>query len=311
MLRIYLSHWQKTLVIALPIVMGNVGHILLHLADSAMVGRVGSNSLAAASLGNGVATVMLVLGMGLTFGLTPLVAASLGKKDRPEIVGWLRNAALINLIVGILLFLLVLLVAPILGMLNQPVQVVKLATPYFQVVGLSLVPLMVFQTYKQFAEGLSDTTVAMYVSIFANCLNIFLNWVFIFGELGMPRMELMGAGWATFFSRVVMALLMMAYVYYGKNFKIYRAGFVFRGFSWEKIRKLVAVGLPIGFQFVLEVGVFVFGLIMIGWIGAAPLAAHQVAISLAAVTYMMASGISSATTVRVGFYLGAGKPRHL
>jgi len=146
----------------------------------------------------------------------------------------------------------------------------------------------------------------MYISIIANSLNIVLNYIFIWGKLGLPAMGLVGAGWATFISRVVMALMMGAYVLYGKRFALFVKFMRMRHLSFIHMYRIYKLGLPISVQMIFEMGAFSFSAIMIGWLGAKQLAAHQIAINVASVTYMMASGIAAAATIRVGNQKGLG-----
>jgi MATE family multidrug resistance protein len=163
---------------------------------------------------------------------------------------------------------------------------------------------MIFQTYRQFAEGLSSTRVAMIIVIGSNLLNIVLNYVLIFGRLGFPALGLNGAGWATLISRCVMGFSMMMYVYYGKKFRAYKFGFKFGSYSRPLISKMLHIGIPAGSQFIFEAGAFGFSAIMMGWLGTTALAAHQIAINLATISYMTTSGMGAAATIRVGNFLG-------
>jgi len=163
---------------------------------------------------------------------------------------------------------------------------------------------MLFQTFKQFAEGLSQTKQAMYITIFCNVINVFLNWVMIYGNLGFPALGLNGAGWATLISRIMMGLMMAYYVLNSKRYSIYNLSLGFKKLSFPMFSKLIKIGVPTGFQFIFEVGAFSAAAIMMGWIGVTALAAHQIAINLASISYMMASGLSTAAMVRVGNQLG-------
>jgi MATE family, multidrug efflux pump len=304
--RKYRFHFIRTLQIAWPIMFGQLGHIMASLVDTAMVGQVGYVSLAAAALANSFFVLFLTFGMGTSYGIGPLVSAADGQKDHTAIVQWLRHGMIVNFLSGVLLFLLIIISSPLIMHLNQPADVVILALPYLKILALSIIPFMVFQHFRQFAEGLAYTKAAMYISLISNVLNVLLNYVLIFGKFGFPRMELIGAGWATLISRVIMAGLMIGYVYYNRHFKKFREGFQLRNLSKYYNITLLKLGVPIGFQYTFEAGAFVVGAFLIGTMGDIPLAAHQVAIMLAATTYLMASGISSAVTVRVGKYLGMG-----
>ena len=188
--------------------------------------------------------------------------------------------------------------------LHQPPEVIELTMIYMSIVGFSAFPLMIFQTYKQFIEGLSIMKPAMVISILANIINAFANWVLIFGEFSFPKLGLAGAAWATFASRAFMALVIMFYVMRNDKFKQYDVTFHFRGLNFPVIKKILRLGLPSGFQYFFEVGAFSFAVIMIGWIGTNALAAHQIAINLASISFMGVLGISQAASIRVGNAMG-------
>lgn len=297
----YKSHLSKNFLLAYPVMLSQFGHIMVGVADSMMVGQLGAVPLAAASLGNVIFHFLMAFGIGLSYAITPLVSSADGAGNSSKIAALLRHGTVINGAGGLILFLMILAGAPILYYLNQPIDVVELAIPYIFIVTFSLVPLMFFQTYRQFAEGLSFTKQAMIIVIGSNLINIGLNYILIFGKLGFPAMGLNGAGWATLISRFILAGWMAWYIYSGKPFQQFRAGFqMAQSYSRKMFRSLLKIGVPSGFQFTFEVGAFGFAAIMVGWLGAEALAAHQIAINLAAITYMTASGLSAAATIRVG-----------
>ncbi|MEX2594356.1 MAG: MATE family efflux transporter [Anditalea sp.] len=298
------AHFPKTLSLAYPVMLSQLGQVMVGVADSMMVGRLGAEPLAAASLANSIFFVVLMFGIGISMAITPLVAAADGEGKHKRIARLLKHGFVINAFTGCVLFLLVLLAAPSLFHLNQPVEVVKLAIPYLGIITLSLIPFMFFQTFKQFTEGLSQTKQAMSITIFCNLINIFLNWVLIYGELGFPAMGLNGAGWATLISRILMAVMIFYYVWISKRYASYKIGFGFKKLSFPLITRMLHIGVPTGFQFIFEVGAFSAAAIMMGWIGVNALAAHQIAVNLASISYMMASGLSAAAMVRVGNQLG-------
>jgi multidrug resistance protein, MATE family len=305
------KHIKETVLLALPVCLGQLGHVMVGVSDSLMVGNfgdensnIGTLSLAAASLANALVHIVMVLGIGISFGVTPLVAASHSKKNHHEITDLLKHSILLCFITGLGLFITLYFCSPLLELFNQPQEVVELAIPYFKIIVFSMLPLMLYLSFKQFAEGLSDTRVAMYISILSNLLNVFLNYLLIYGNWGFEAMGLNGAGWASFIARVVMALAMAYYIYKAAKFKPYRSGFNISNYNWKKVNEIFKLGLPVGLQFTFEVSAFAIAAIMIGWISAADLAAHQIAISLASLTYMFASGLSAAASVRVGNYFG-------
>lgn len=297
-------HARRLLQIALPVMLSYLGHVLVGTADSMMVGQLGKVPLAAVSLGTSIVVLPLMFGLGLSYGLTPLVAAADGRGNKRRISNLLQHSLLVNLIASIGLVALTLLVLPFLDDMEQPPAVVAIAGPYLAIVAISLIPLMIFQAFKQFAEGLGFTQKAMYFTLAANGVNIFFNWVLIYGKWGFPAMGLEGAGWSTLGSRIAMMLAMAYYCYRSPRFKEYREYFSLKRFKRKLSIKLVKLGVPMGLQFVFEVGAFTGAVIMAGWIGDTAQAAHQIAINLASMSYMIASGLSAAATVQVGNLLG-------
>jgi len=283
--------------------LSQLGHITVGVADSLMVGQLGAVPLAASSLANSIFAIIITFGIGISYGITPLVAASDGEGDQVGIRYYFKHGLILNMVTGIALFGLVMGFSYTLYDFGQDEEVVALAIPYLVVVTFSLVPFMFFQTYRQFAEGLSHTKHAMYVTLAANVINVLLNYVLIFGKFGFPALGLLGAGYATLISRILMALMMGLYIGYSKDFDNYDLKFKWF-FERLYFNRILKIGLPSAIQFMFEVGAFVMAAIMIGWLGAEALAAHQIAINLATISYMTASGISSAATIRVGNQLG-------
>ncbi|MCC9165560.1 MATE family efflux transporter [Pontibacter harenae] len=305
----YKEHFSKNFFLAYPVVLSQLGHIMVSVFDSLMVGQLGTVPLAAASLGNSIFTITLVFGLGVSYSITPLIAGAEGRRNYTRISLLLLNGLVSNVLLGILLFIAGYFFSPYITVLDQPPKVVGLAVPYINILFLSMVPLMVFQAFRQFAEGLSLTKQAMYISIVANSLNIFLNYIFIWGKFGVPAMGLVGAGWATLISRIIMAMMMAGYVLYAKRFEIFRKYLRLSHLSLLHMYHIFKLGLPISVQMIFEMGAFSFSAVMIGWLGAKELAAHQIAINVASVTYMMASGIAAAATIRVGNQKGLGNYR--
>lgn len=277
---------------------------MVGVADSVMVGHLGTDPLAAAALGNVIFHLLMTFGIGVSYAITPLVAAADGEGNIRESASILKHGTLINFSISIILLLLVAVGGRGLYYLNQPEQVVELSLPYLNIIISSIIPLMLFQSGRQFAEGLSQTRQAMVVTITGNVLNIVLNYILIFGKLGFPALGLNGAGYATLISRVFMAVLMWTYLVKSDRYSKYLAIIKQIKTSIIMIRKMLRIGLPAGFQFIFEVGAFGLSAIMIGWFGAQSLAAHQIAINMASISYMMASGLAAAATIRVGNQLG-------
>lgn len=284
---------------------GSLGHIMVGVADSVMVGQyLGAVPLAAVSLANSVFHIPFVFAIGVAFGLTPLVANADGEHDKLKSAGLWKNAFYVNLTLGVLLSLVLVAIEPMLGMMNQEPSVVSLALPYFSIISWSMIPFLLFLNLKQFAEGLSDTLTATRISLGANVLNIVLNYALINGVWGFPNLGLNGAAWATFIARVAMFFGLWLYIRFHQKFQEYWHARVQTNFSWNNVRSILDIGIPSGLQYIFEVGAFAISAILVGTIGALPQAAHQVSITLASISYMTASGLSAAAAIRVGNQLG-------
>ncbi len=297
-------HLVQTAQLAYPVMIGQLGFIMMGVVDSMMVGGLGAIPLAAASVANSLFILILIIGLGISFAVTPLVAIAVGAEKHSECNMIFNQSIWINLLLGMLLFAATYVCADFLKYLNQPAAVVAQAISYTKILGLSMLPIMLFQTYKQFIEGLSVTRPGMIVTILANFINAGVNWILIYGKLGFPALGLDGAGWATFFSRLFMGTVLMFYVIKSKHFSEYNVLIKFKGFSIRIIKRILALGFPSAVQYVFEVGAFSFAVIMIGWLGTKQLAAHQIAISLASISYMATLGISTAGAIRVGNAVG-------
>lgn len=284
--------------------LSQMGHILVSVADSMMVGRLGAVPLASVSLANSVFSVIMLFGIGVSYGMTPLIASADGANDKRMGAKFFKHGVYLNSILGVVLLIIGLVVGESMYLLDQDPKVLQGALPYFYTLVFSLFPLMIFQGFRQFAEGLSMTRQAMYISVSGNALNVFFNYGLIYGELGMPELGLVGAGWASLISRVLMAIGMAGFILTYKPLKRYVA-------LWSKIklrsfvfRRILNIGVPSGLQYIFEIGAFSTAAVMVGWIGAEALAAHQIALNLSAITYMIATGISAAGAIRTGNQLG-------
>ena len=302
----YKPYYSDNLRLAMPIVVSQLGHTLAHLADSVIVGHfAGTIQLAAVSLVNSLFMLILVLGMGLAYGLTPLIAQENGRKNYDECGKLLSNSLIINFFISLLLYGFVHLgTLLVIDHIGQAPEVVAYAKPYLGLLGFSIIPLMIFQTFKQFAEGLGFTKQAMFVSIWGNVINIVLGVVFVKGMFGITPMGVKGVGLSTLIDRTVMAIVMSVYVMRSPVFKVYVKQFKISFFDKVRAFKIVKIGAPVALQYSFEISAFSGAAILIGTIGAIEQAAHQVAINLASITYMMASGIASAATIKTGNNFG-------
>lgn len=301
------KHIKETLSLAYPVAIGQLGYVLMHIVDSIMVGRLGADALAAVSLGSSLCFVIMVFGIGISIALSPLVAFAIGKQDRNDAELLLHQSVYVNTITGFLLIGVNLLLVEMIPLFGQEPAVEHQAMAYGRALAFSLLPIMLFQSYKQFLEGLQIMRPAMVITIVANGVNAVVNYWLIFGGLGVPAFGVVGAGLATFVSRTFMFLALVGFISRSNLAHEYR----FNPFpvKWhiESVKKLLRIGIPSGMQYFFEVGAFTVAAVMVGWFGAVPLAAHQVAISISGLTYMITAGVAAASSVRVGHYLGAGE----
>ena len=304
MMILFKNEIKKTFVLSLPIVVSQIGQMLMSVTDNIMVGKVGAQALAAASIANAMFMLIMVVGFGLTVAVTPLTAIAYGAGKDEECGVVLRQGILVNLFFGTLLCGITLLFSESIQYLNQPDEIVGPASLYMKVLGISMLPLMLFQSYRQFAEGVSFLKPAMIIMLLANIVNIFANWIFIYGNLGATPLGLTGAGIATFSSRTFMAVTLMIVIRRSSKMKRFDPTLNYRKIDFPMMRRLLSIGIPAGFQYFFEVSAFTASSIMIGWIGTVALAAHQIALNLASISFMVAMGISSAATIRVSNAVG-------
>ncbi len=298
------THIKETLELAYPVIISQLGFIMMGVVDTLMVGGLGAVPLAAASIANSLFILILIIGIGISYAVTPLASIAAGADQFGECGILFRNSFFINAITAFILLAATYSISLIIPFLNGNKSVVVLSVSYTQILGFSIIPAMLFQTYKQVLEGLSIVKPAMVVTIIANLVNVLGNWIFIYGKFGFPALGLDGAGWATFFSRTFMGIALMYYVVRSQEFKSYDLVLHFKEIKKDTIKKLLNIGIPSAFQYVFEVGAFSFAVIMVGWLGTKQLAAHQIAINLASVSFMATLGISSAGSIRVGNAVG-------
>ena len=302
--RRFWAELARTLALACPIMAGQVGQMLMGLVDTLMVGHVGTSSLAAAAFANCLVNVAFVFGIGVLTSVGVLVsrAHGAGMDQHKRVI--LRSSIWLSAMVGVIVATVLTLAQPWLSVFRQPETVLGQAKPFIAILSWSLVPALVFISSKTFSEGLSRPLVPALIMYLGVALNVFLNWVFIFGNLGAPALGLVGAGWATLISRIVTmtGTLLFCVRVTGSGFSVLLPSLL----SLPTIRSLLRIGLPVGFQLLSEIGAFAFAAILMGWIGTAALAAHQIAITCAATTFMFPLGIAQAVGVRIGQAVGAG-----
>lgn len=295
------DHLLKNLSLSFPIMISQLGHITVGVFDSLMIGKVSVSQLAAVSLATSIFSFILLFCIGLSYGITPLISSSdRGKKYVSSI---LYNGMLVNVISSILLVSFVILTKHLLSYLGQDEEVLFHTYSYLDIICISLIPLILFQTFKQFIEGLGFTKPSMYISVISNVINVVLNAVLIFGLFGFPRLEIIGAAYATLISRVIMFLLILIYCLNDRRFSKYILKTKFL-VNMNHIKDIFKIGFASGLQYIFEVGAFSVATVMTGSIGAIHLAAHQIALNLASISYMIASGIGSASMISLSYYDG-------
>ncbi len=301
----YVRHYREHILLSLPVAISQLGHVFVGVADTIMAGKLGKVPLASAAIASSLFVPVMMLGIGISYGATSLIARADGAGDKREISSVFKHSFVLNLVISLFLLFLLYEINLVLKTLNQPEEVIVAAAPFAEWLAWSILPLMLFQTFKQFAEGLSVTRQAMVVSISANVLNVLLIYVFMYGWAGIvPPMGLNGIAIATLVARCFMAAAMIFIVLTDARFQVYVKEWTTITFDFSKFVKLLFISLPIGLQLTLEAGAFGFAFIIAGWLGTTEIAAHQVALNMAGVTYMGATGIAAAATVRVGNELG-------
>ncbi|QXP78174.1 MULTISPECIES: MATE family efflux transporter [Winogradskyella] len=299
-----LSHYTKefryNLRLASPVMLGMLGHTFVSFVDNVMVGQLGAAELAAVSLGNSFIFIAMSLGIGFSTAITPLVAEADTENDFDKGKSVFKHGLFLCTVLGLILFIILLFAKPLMYIMDQPKEVVDLAIPYLDLVAFSLVPLIVFQAFKQFSDGLSLTKYPMYATIVANLLNVAINYILIFGKFGFPEMGIVGAAVGTLVSRFVMVAYLWCLLAKREKSKAYVTNLKFFNLSKAPIKKLTNLGLPSALQMFFEVGIFTAAVWLSGTLGANAQAANQIALNLSSMTFMVATGLSVAAMIRVG-----------
>ena len=300
----YTKEFKYNLKLAYPVILSLLGHTFVQLVDNIMVGQLGSKELAAVSLGNSFFYIGMAIGIGFSTAITPLVAQSDGSNDKYNLKKILFHGIVTCSILGFLMFLLVSNSKFLMINVNQPEEVLVLAKPYLNWISISLIPLVMFQGFKQFSDGMSDTKPGMYATIFSNIINIILNYVLIFGIAFFPKLGVEGAAIGTLISRFSMLLFIFFYFKISNKYKLYLTQFFSLKFRFSILKKIYNIGLPSALQMLFEVGFFTSAILLSGMIGKNAQAANQIALNLSTISYMVAMGLSVAAMIRVGNYLG-------
>ena len=304
-MRINSLYYKQNINIAFPIMLSLAGQAIVQMADNIMVGQLGAPELAAVSLAGAIIMNTMVVGMGIATGLTPLVGQAHALDDKERIAGFFQNSLLLNTTVSLVLTLFLFLLMPYLTMMGQPAEVVELCKGYYILTSFSVIPFILFMTFKQYMEGVGNTKVAMVITISCNVL-ILLNYIFIYGKFGAPFLGVAGAGLATLISRLMMPVAFFLYIHRSQIYSPVFRFFRFSNTSSPKIKQLLQVGYPIAGQMVVEFLSLSLITVMMGWLGTIALAANQIVMSMISLTFMISSGIAGATTILVSHEFGRG-----
>ncbi len=307
----YTREFGKNLNIAYPVMLGQLGHVMVGLVDNLMIGRLGAAPLAAVSLGNAMVFIAMSMGIGFSFAITPLIAEADGADDLEGGRSYFHHGLILSTINGLLLFIMLLVAKPVLYYLDQPEEVVELAIPYLNIVALSMLPLMAFQAFKQFADGLSQTRYAMYATLLANVVNVVFNYLLIYGIWIFPRLELEGAAWGTLISRFFMLWFVWEILRRKAKFLEYFKWSKKEMIKWSIFKRILSLGFPTALQMLFEVAIFTATVFLAGNLGTNPQAANQIALNLASMTFMIAVGLGVTATIRVGNQVGLKQYREL
>ena len=297
---VYTREFRYNLKLAYPVMIGMLGHTFVQFIDNVMVGQLGTAELAAISLGNSFVFIAMSIGIGFSQAITPLIAEADGAKKDNDISGIFEHSFLICLILGLILFTVVFLNRNLLYFMNQPIEVVKLASPYLFWVSFSLISIVTFQSFRQFADGLSFTKAAMYSTLLGNVINVILNFFLIFGLWIFPKLGVEGAAIGTLISRICMLIFIVVYLKLHKKLSKYIKRFFPSKVQIQRVKKIIYLGLPSALHSFFEVAFFISAVWMAGIIGKNSQAANQIALILASMTYMVAVGVGVAAMIRVG-----------
>jgi MATE family multidrug resistance protein len=307
----YTKEFSYNIKLAYPVILGMLGHTLIGIVDNYMVGSLGSTELAAVSLGNSFIFIALSIGIGFSTAITPLTAEADAEQNDKKIRSTFHHGLLLCTVLGVALFILTVLSKQIMYLMHQPEAVVALASPYIDWVAFSLIPVIIYQGYKQFADGLSKTKYSMYAILMANVVHVFFNYVLIYGIWGFPKMGIIGAALGTVLSRIMMVVFMHYLMKRNAALTHYFENFSFKEIRKSILKKIINLGSPSAMQMLFEVTLFTAAIWLSGSLGKNSQAANQIALILASSTFMVAMGLNVTAMIRVGRAKGMNDYKNL
>lgn len=301
----YARHFKELITIGTPIVIGQLGIIILSFADTMMIGHHSTYELGAASFVNTVVNLVIFFGTGYSYGMTPIVSGAYGRQNYALAGRTVRVSIKTNMMWAAILMAMMYVFYLCIPKLGQPEELLPYIRPYFLILMFSIPFVMLFNVFKQFADGITDTQVSMWLLLGVNALHIGSNYVLIYGKFGFPEMGLLGAGVSTLISRIILACS-AAFLFFGtRRYERYRAYFMDKDTS-GLFRRLNSLGWPVALQITMESAAFTLSAIMIGWLGTIALAAHQIMITVSQLCFMVYYGMGAAVAIRVGYFRGQG-----
>ena len=302
----YNNHYRTLLSIGIPIMIGQLGMIILSFADTMMVGHHSTSELGAASFVNNIMNLVIITGTGFSYGLTPIVGGMFGRKQLPEAGQALRCSLLANTLAAVIMMAALTILYFNLANIGQPDELLLYMRPYYLVLLASLPFVMLFNAFKQFTDSITETRTSMWILLSGNLLNIIGNYILIYGKMGVPEMGVVGAGVSTLISRIVMVGIFLAVFLCKRSMKQYREGFFSLGWSRQLVRRLTTLGTPIALEMGMETASVSLSIIMVGWLGTIALASHQVMSTISQFTFMVYYGLGAAVAVRTSYFHGQG-----
>ena len=295
--------------LAAPVIIAELGWVTMGIVDTLMVGDMGAEAIGATGLGSALFIAVGVFAMGLLLGLDPLVGAAFGAKRIDECHHWLVAGVWLAILASPPIVAAMFVIVGVLPYLGLPPAVLVLAGPYLAIVTWSLPPLLLYVAFRRYLQAMNIVNVVTYTLIAANLVNVAVNWILINGKLGAPALGVRGAAYATLLSRVAMAGALFIVILRRERHTVPQLADTPLSLDVSRVRRLIVLGFPAGGQMLLEVGVFATATALAGRVSATALAAHQIAINMAALTFMIPFGLSSAAAVRVGQAIGRRDPR--
>lgn len=295
---------REILRIGLPIMLGQACVIILAFADNIMIGWHSVDELAASSFVNNVMNLFILTELGFATGMTPMIGADNGTGNIKGIGITVKNGLMTNGIIGGISIILLTIIYFCLDHFGQAPELMPYIKPYFGIIGISTLFALGFNVLKQFTDGICRPMISMTLLMIGNLLNIFGNWVLIYGKLGFPEMGLTGAGISTLVSRALILIVFAVYIFKSKKMNEYARAFKEALLSRDEMKTVFKMGYPVGIQMALESSTFTFAAVMAGWLGVIQLAAHQVVITISQLFFLMMQGLSFAVSILVSNAFG-------